>query len=597
MKQIINNYKAKETKENIKDISKANFIIIYKRIVQIFENLHTDLDGKEQQGAIEFKNLALDGYNYLIYITKDAKEIGNKFFQLINIYLKKEVEEIGLKIYKNLNILVKVEIKKISEINILAYIELLKYINENSQRMTEIWNNNIICKKNQQKLAINSVKLFFYFIGLLNETFKIFNDYLNNNISQGLNYLIELKSQNGKLIESLKNILNSIKTIENENLKDNSKRNLLENYYTLINQSFYSLFIIKGKNINKDELELILYSFKFSVGNTINTFVTHMAMKYFEDIILSKNIAQNENNLEIIKNWKIIFNENTYLQNNYKSESKYNIIIKYFIKFYLYCFKNNEQYHIFKEISKKFFEDKFKIFKNFVKKLNDFEIIFEYKIQIIYHIQNFYEWDKEYTFSDLYFFFKEITSFYLSFFSLSNDYIGEHIREEKIKEKELLQKNIIKAQNENNSNFETIIRKENITHLFLILVNSKYDKYIYIEDENLLNEFLYVTLKIWRQLIEILKTILMKENNLDQRTYMINKASVQISKFFYFYFYIYEKHRVNHQTHDMNNEYTDILIDIYLNSLSKEINLFISVLKNYCLIFINYASLEIKYAQ
>ena len=575
MKQIINNYKAKETKENIKDISKANFIIIYKRIVQIFENLHTDLDGKEQQGAIEFKNLALDGYNYLIYITKDAKEIGNKFFQLINIYLKKEVEEIGLKIYKNLNILIKVEIKKISEINILAYIELLKYINENSQRMTEIWNNNINCKKNQQKLAINSVKLFFYFIGLLNETFKIFNDYLNNNISQGLNYLIELKSQNGKLIESLKNILNSIKTIENENLKDNSKRNLLENYYTLINQSFYSLFIIKGKNINKDELELILYSFKFSVGNTINTFVTHMAMKYFEDIILSKNIAQNENNLEIIKNWKIIFNENTYLQNNYKSESKYNIIIKYFIKFYLYCFKNNEQYHIFKEISKKFFEDKFKIFKNFVKKLNDFEIIFEYKIQIIYHIQNFYEWDKEYTFSDLYFFFKEITSFYLSFFSLSNDYIGEHIREEKIKEKELLQKNIIKAQNENNSNFETIIRKENITHLFLILVNSKYDKYIYIEDENLLNEFLYVTLKIWRQLIEILKTILMKENNLDQRTYMINKASVQISKFFYFYFYIYEKHRVNHQTHDMNNEYTDILIDIYLNSLSKEINLFI----------------------
>ena len=138
MKQIINNYKSKETKENIKDISKANFIIIFKRIIQIFENLQPDLDGKEEQGAIEFKNLALDGYNYLIYITRDAREIGNKFFPLVNIYLKKEVEEIGLKIYKNLNILVKVEIKKISEINILAYIELLKYINENSQRMIEI---------------------------------------------------------------------------------------------------------------------------------------------------------------------------------------------------------------------------------------------------------------------------------------------------------------------------------------------------------------------------------------------------------------------------------------------------------------------------
>ena len=580
MKQIINNYKAKEIKENIKDISKANFIIIYKRIIQIFENLQPDLDGKEQQGAIEFKNLALDGYNYLIYITKDAKEIGNKFFRLINIYLKKEVEEIGLKIYKNLNILVKVEIKKISEINILAYIELLKYINENSQRMIVIWNNNINCKKNQPKLAINSVKLFFYFIGLLNETIKIFNDYLNNNISQGLNYLIELKNQNGKLIESLKNILNSIKTIEKENLKDNSKITLLENYYTLINHSFYSLFIIKEKNINKDELELILYSFKFSAGNTISTYVTHMAMKYFEDIISRKNIIHDENDLEIIKNWKTYFNENTYLKNNYKSANKYNIIIKYFIKFYSHCFdKNNELFQVFKEISKKFLEDRFKMFKNFVRKLNDFEIIFEYKIQIMNCVQNFYEWNKEYTFSDLYFFFKEITSFYFSFFSLSNDYIGEHIREEKIKEKELLQKNVLKVINDNNSNLEAIIRKKNITHLFLILVSNKFDKYIYIEDENLLNEFLYVTLKIWRILIEILKHILMKENNLDQRSYMINKASIQISKFFYFYFYIYEKHKVNHQTHDINNEYIDILIDIYLNSLSKEIDLFTSVFK------------------
>jgi hypothetical protein len=271
---------------------------------------------------------------------------------------------------------------------------------------------------------------------------------LNNNISQGLNYLIELKNQNGKLIESLKNILNSIKIIEKENLKDNSKITLLENYYTLINQSFYSLFIIKEKNINQDELELILYSFKFSAGNTISTFVTHMAMKYFEDIISRKNIMPNENNLEIIKNWKTYFNENTYLQNNYKSENKYNIIIKYFIKFYLHCFnKNNELYQVFKEISKKFLEDKFKVFKNFVRKLNDFEIIFEYKIQIMSCIQNFYEWNKEYTFSDLYFFLKEITSFYHSFFSLSNDYIGEHIREEKIKEKELLHKNILKVPN------------------------------------------------------------------------------------------------------------------------------------------------------
>ena len=92
----------------------------------------------------------------------------NKFCKIINKYLKKELEEIGLKIYyKFLTSLIKIESQTISEINLLVYTELLIYINENSQRIIEIWENNKNSKINQKILSKNSLQLLSYCIYLL----------------------------------------------------------------------------------------------------------------------------------------------------------------------------------------------------------------------------------------------------------------------------------------------------------------------------------------------------------------------------------------------------------------------------------------------
>ena len=511
----------------------------------------------------------------------------NKFCKIINKYLKKESEEIGFKIYyKFLTSLIKIESQTINEINLLIYNELLIYINENSQRIIEIWENNKNSKINQKILSKNSLQLLSYCIYLLINFYKDYNNYIKNN-PQNCDYLVELKRQNDKLLENIKKIMNSMKIIEKESMNDNSKSILLEKYYNLITQSFYLLFILKEKNLNKEELELIFCCFIFSIKNTLSSYTTLMSIKYFDNIIESrKNIIQyndkNQNSLEIIKNWKIYFNENTYFKNKYISESRYNIIIKYFIKYYSYCFNkqiNNEQFQIFKDISKKFVEDKYNIFKNFIKKLNDFKINFEYKIQMIYLIQIFYEWNKNYIFSDLYFFLKEIASFYCMFSSLNNEFIGEHIKEEKIEKKEILQKNILKISIEDNDNIDNIVQKKNLNSLFLILLTNKYDKYIYMEDQNQLTEFMKLSLKLWKFLIDIFKYILSKENNLEKKAYIIDKVSVPLSEFFYFFFCIFEKYQVNHQTHDNKNEIIDNLIEIYILSLSKDLNLFTTVFK------------------
>ena len=468
------------------------------------------------------------------------------------------------------------------------YTEFLIYINENSKRIIEIWINNLSYKNDEKILAKNSFEILGYVVYELLYFYQNYYKYFNSKNIQGIDYLIELKNQNDKLYENIKFIIDSLKIIEKDNLKYNYKNFMLEKYYFFILHSLYLFFILKDKNKNKEEFDLICSSFIFIIKNTLNSMTTQMGIKYLEDIVKSRNYYNSNNNqvinpndLEIIKNWKIYFNENTFLQKRNKFENKYNIVIKSMIRNYLNCFNkqgNNDQLN--QLLSKKIiFEDKLKSFKNIIMKINDFHIYFDYKNQIIILIKYFLEYSpKDYSFSTLYFFFKQITSFYQSLFSLSNDFISSNIKEEKNQNKENLEKNILKI-NPEEYNKDTINRK-NLNNLFLLLLNNKYNKYINIEDAKL-SEFMKNTLSLLEKLIEIFKNILNNKNNndIEQKTYMINKVSLQLSKFYYYFFYIFQKHKVNHQTHDNPNDLIDKLIEIYNTSFSYDQNLFAAVFK------------------
>ena len=144
---------------------------------------------------------------------------------------------------------------------------------------------------------------------------------------------------------------------------------------------------------------------------------------------------------------------------------------------------NTEPTMPFKEISNYIIDDNLRMFKNLTTKINDFRISIDIKTQIIYVILYFYDWSSKekhiIKFDILYFFLKQMTSFYHTLFSLSNEYISFPLRDEKQQQKEILQKNMLKINIEEND--YNSIKKNNLNSLFLWLLSNKYDKYIYIE--------------------------------------------------------------------------------------------------------------------
>ena len=83
-----------------------------------------------------------------------------------------------------------------------------------------------------------------------------------------------------------------------------------------------------------------------------------MTIKYLESVLnigpTDDNADINQFNTELIRNWKTYLNESNYLQNRYKSDSKYNLIMKFILKYYLYCLNkagiNNEPIQQFREL-------------------------------------------------------------------------------------------------------------------------------------------------------------------------------------------------------------------------------------------------------
>jgi hypothetical protein len=313
----------------------------------------------------------------------------------------------------------------------------------------------------------------------------------------------------------------------------------LEKYLFFLIQVIYFFFLIKKKNITNEEAEFICHCFQFVLKNTAISYIYQMTLKYLEGVLslgqVNENGDINEYNKEFIKNWKLYLNENNYLQNKYKSDSKYNCILKFILKYYLYCFNrqgnNIETIPFFKDLYKNIISDNLRMFKNLTSKINDFRISLELKGQIIILIYQLYDFSnkesREPKFEDLYFFLKQLTSFYQTLFTLTNEYIGSPIKEEKQQQKEIFQKNMLKINIEEQD--YNSIQKINLNHHFLILLSNEYDKYIYIEDLKLLYEFMKNSLSLIKNFIEIFKTILDNKenmNNFENQNYLINRIAV-----------------------------------------------------------------------
>ena len=124
----------KSEREN-QDPSNSAFFRMNENIINFFSGkIEQELDGRTEEGAIDFKIFILERYFLSLSTKKDNKEIQKKYFALIRKYLKNETEEIGA----NKFLLMFSHYEKISEQYYRTLNEILIFLNDNIKRINEI---------------------------------------------------------------------------------------------------------------------------------------------------------------------------------------------------------------------------------------------------------------------------------------------------------------------------------------------------------------------------------------------------------------------------------------------------------------------------
>ena len=149
-KQLINNIK-KDARDRQQEQNQEIIKRLYENIINIYDQKANEIDGNHEQILVEFKVLVLE-YHLILY--KDKKDQMKKIYRLVNKFLKNETKEIGSKIYKYLYSTINVhQYDKIGESNIRAFNEFLIFINENSPRIENMWNNNLSYNKSEKMVS------------------------------------------------------------------------------------------------------------------------------------------------------------------------------------------------------------------------------------------------------------------------------------------------------------------------------------------------------------------------------------------------------------------------------------------------------------
>ena len=595
LREFLNKCRQAEQKSENQDITQTLYFKMNEAIINFFdEKKEVELDGREQQGAIDFKLFIIERYYFLFSTKKESKEIQRKYYKLLKKYLKNETEEIGI----NKCFLIIPHHEKVSEHYYRVLIEILIYLNDNIKRIDDIWEININ-EKPEKNMIKNSFELLNFYINAIIQFHKRYTENMNDTTNITTDCLTEFKRQDTLLFENIEKVIKFVKTVEKEKIDNNHKGIIMEKFLYFLYQIFCLYLRIKalrGIKIEKEEAEIMCQSCFFMIKQGNISSLIDNSLKFFFEIISYSNYQNNEQQNffynELFNNWKKYFNFEIYLQNKYVSETKINVVLYYLIqKFYIYCFKDNgDNAILWKNMAKAFEEDNFSIIKKLIEKLNDYEVNLENKLNIINLICYILEYEKEkekLSFDMLYFIGDQLTNFFKTLYYLNEngENIGIYLKEEKQIQKDNYQKDIMKSNLENDEQNNLLDEKYFLNGFFYNLTKSKYDKYIYMKDLKYLYEILkpaqpqpapqqnFSASDVIEKLISAFKFILKnKENDIDiqARSIKIDKISNLLSKFFFYYFYIYEKLKVNHQTHEQNEQ--NKILELYIKELPKNEN-------------------------
>ena len=462
------------------------------------EQKESQLDGRSEQGAMDFKIFIIERYFQVLENKNDNKELLNRYIRMVKKFLKNETEDIGLNKYF---LQLHQHSDKNPEKNYRILNELLIYLNENMKRIKEVWDINISDMPEKNKIR-NSFELFHYYTNYYFIFSRKYSAIENDKANANLDYIITFKNLEKELVESAGKVIFFMKTIEKEKIDTNYKRYVLEKFL-MFYLNIPRIKLSKLTNTTKEEVEILCQSLKFAIIHATLNNLIQGALKLFIEIINTIVIPKNQEILnyirnEIVSNWKNYIDFEVFLKNKYNSEVKLNLVLKFIIKFYLKIFpKNNEISNnnnnniygisIFPQLANNIKNENFRIIKRVIEKLNDFEVNLENKVIIITLINHILEWiytnEKKISYDFLYFVMNQVNNFFKMLFLLNIDdeYIGSFLREEKQILKDNIQKDISIKHFDSDAQ-SLVIKRYGINSIFYNLSKNTYDKYIFIKD-------------------------------------------------------------------------------------------------------------------
>ena len=586
MKEFILQNKPSE-RDNVQDITQTVFYKLNELVINFFdEKIENELDKKFEQGAIDFKLFIFEQYDYILLNNKkENKQYQKNYFRLMNKYLKNEISDIGCNKYfiimlQQISSPSNME-RQPNELNFLAFNEFMKCLNDNIQRIKDIWDININHRqeKNLIKNSFDILHNYSYYILLSIKS--IYNKQNNNAIQSNINlynnsnvtdYISDINKQKNIFIDNMPKVFDFFKKLEKEKKNekngdgDNYKNYILEKFLSLFLQIIY-LFIRMKSLITKEEAELICQSCCFMLKYSTSSNLVDNILNLFWDLInycgrSTDEEGQNSVNClydEMHKNWEKYFDFEIYLKNKYLSETKINKVLNIFIRLYTYIFNgctgrnkvNGHQFLLLKNLLKAVEENEYKIYMKLIKRINDNEVNIENKMYIILMIYDFFNWyytqQKLIEFDLVYFIINQLNNFLYALYILhKDDDIAVFLKEEKQIEKDYTQKNILEIINiENKDQNEQSIKKCNLNGALYNITKGKYDKYIYIKDLKCFKEVLKSSSNSQHSLLDIIQLVIyffkkiLNKNPSDKKLkiYYLDKISDTLSKFFFLLFF------------------------------------------------------------
>ena len=318
LREFLNKCRQAEQKSENQDITQSLYFKMNEAIINFFdEKKEVELDGREQQGAIDFKLFIIERYYFLFSTKKESKEIQRKYYKLLKKYLKNETEEIGI----NKCFLIIPHHEKVSEHYYRVLIEILIYLNDNIKRIDDIWEININ-EKPEKNMIKNSFELLNFYINAVIQFHKRYTENMNDTTNITTDCLTEFKRQDTLLFENIEKVIKFVKTVEKEKIDNNHKGIIMEKFLYFLYQIFCLYLRIKalrGIKIEKEEAEIMCQSCFFMIKQGNISSLIDNSLKFFFEIISYSNYQNNEQQNffynELFNNWKKYFNFEIYLQN------------------------------------------------------------------------------------------------------------------------------------------------------------------------------------------------------------------------------------------------------------------------------------------